>query len=98
MKNVTYARNSWTTTVKGDRAPNAGKNLAHGNNTLIGGVMSTLCLATGPAVYTGQQCGGCVHFGECEKTKGVKWDTDHCQNRPGRFQSANLFPCMKEAA
>lgn len=94
MKNVTYSRNGWTTTVKGDRAPNAGKNLAHGNNTLIGGVPSTLCVGPG-GVYNGIGCGACVHFPACPK--GVRHDTDHCQWRPSRFQSANLFPSQVTA-
>lgn len=86
MRNVTYRQNGWTIQVKADRAPNNAKNLAHGNNTLLGCVLSTLTLAPGQGVYNGQGCGACIHFPTCPK--GVTATTDSCQWRPTRFQSA----------
>ena len=91
MKISTYGSNGWKIQVHADRAPNGGKNLAHGNNTLIGQVPSTLCLSTGRGAYNAQGCGACVHFDGCKVTKAVRCDTDRCQQRPNRFQSARAI-------
>ncbi len=90
MKISTYVSNGWKIQVHADRAPNGGKNLAHGNNTLIVNVPATLSLASG-TVYNACRCGACVYFDGCDKTKGVRKDTDHCQLRPNRFQSARAI-------
>ena len=88
MKNVSYHRNGWTIQVKADRAPNFAKNINHGNNTLIGQLAGVLYLGPERGVYNGQGCGACAHFAACQKTKNVRHNTDHCQQRPNRFVRA----------
>ena len=86
MKNVAIRKNGWTITVKGDRGLNGNRSQNHGANTMIGQVPGILEMSSGRGVYNAAGCGACVMFGDCQKTKGVVADTDHCQFRPTRYQ------------